>query len=131
MKGRIIGIKIGSTFVPCETSCNFTASSETIATSNSANGNFKTSIAGYRSWSVTVNGNLEISNNEAGAIKLVEAIKNGSNLSLIMTFIKSAMGTFKIEGNVRPTSVSIDFPSTGLATWSGTLDGNGAYTITY
>lgn len=131
MKGRIIGIKIGSTFVPCETSCNFTANSETIPTSNSANGNFKTSIAGYRSWSVTVNGNLIISNNEAGAIKLVEAIKNGSNLSLIMTFIKSSMGTFKIEGNVRPTSVSIDAPSVGFATWNGTFEGNGEYTITY
>lgn len=131
MNARLIGIKIGSTFVPCETSCNFTANGERIATSNSTNGNFKTSIAGYRSWSVTVNGNLNIDSNSAGGLKMIEAIKNGTTVTLILTYIYSSMGTFKIEGSANPVSVSIDAPSTGKVVWSGSFEGNGEYTITY
>lgn len=131
MRGRLIGIKIGSTFVPCETGCDFNASSESIPTSNSANGNFKTSIAGYRSWAVNVNGNLRINSSESGVMALLTALKNGTNVTLTMTFIQTSTTVFSISGTARPNNINISAPSNGIATWSGSFEGVGAFTATY
>lgn len=131
ISGRLIGIKVGSTFIPCETGCSFDAGSERLPTSNSTNGNFKTSIAGYRSWSVGVNGNLVINSSESGAMKLLDALKNGTNVTLTMTFIQTSTTVFTITGTASPINISINVPSVGVVTWSGTFEGNGAFTTTY
>ena len=131
MNGRILGIKIGSTFVPCEMSCDISVDGERIATSSSDNGNWRTSIAGYRSWKVTVNGKFEITANEADALKLIEAIINGVNVSIVMSLRVTSTKSLLIGGTAGTTNVAISAPSSGEATWSGSFDGVGALSLTY
>lgn len=131
MNGRILGIKIGSTFVPCETNCDISIDGERINTSSKANGNWRTSIAGYRSWKVTVNGKFEITASEADALMLIQAIINGTNVSIAMSLRVTSSQTLLIGGTAGTTNVTISAPSTGDATWSGSFDGVGVLSLTY
>lgn len=131
MNGRIIGISIDGEFVPCETGCSISIDGEMIPTSSHENGNWRQSIAGYRSWKVSVNGNLEINSSPAGTMELIKAIKNGSVLELIMTMRVSNAQVFVAQGRARATNITIDAPSSGAATWSGSFDGQGELGLTY
>lgn len=131
MNGRIIGISIDGEFVPCETGCDFSVDGELIPTSSSEYGSWRTSIPGYRSWKVGVNGNLVINSSPAGAMELIKAIKSGTELELIMTMRVSNAEVFIIQGRARPTNVTLNAPGSGAATWSGSFDGNGEFSITY
>lgn len=131
MNGRIIGIKIGGEFVPCETSCDFSIDGERISVASKENGSWRKSIAGYRSWRVGVTGNLVINNNPAGAMALITAIMNGVNVQLIMTMRITNAEVMTITGNAGTTNVTINAPSTGVATWSGSFDGVGEFTLAY
>lgn len=85
MNGRIIGLKIDDEFVPCETACDISFDGERISIASKENGNWRKSIPGYRSWKATVNGKFEIDASPAGAIALMQAITNGTDVYVIMT----------------------------------------------
>lgn len=131
MNGRVLGIKINDVFVPCETACDISVDGERIATSSSENGNWRTSIAGYRSWKASVNGQFEIDNSVAGALGLIQAIKDGVNIEIIMTLRITSTQSLLIGGTAGTTNVSISAQSTGLATWSGTFEGVGELDLDY
>lgn len=131
MNGRIIGIKVDGEFVPCETGCDFSVDGERIATSSKENGSWRNSIAGYRSWKVGVNGNLVINGSPAGAMLLTRAIILGTNVQLIMTMRITNAEIMTITGTVGTTNITINAPSVGLATWSGSFEGVGAFTLDY
>lgn len=105
MNGRLLGIKIGTSFVPCETACDISIDSERIATSSSENGNWRTSIAGYRSWKATVNGKFEITSDEADALALIQAIIDGVNVELVMTLRVTSTQSLLIGGTAGTTNV--------------------------
>lgn len=131
MNGRIIGIKVDGIFVPCETSCDISFDGERISTSSSENGNWRASIAGYRSWKASVNGNFEIDTSPGGALALMQSIINGTDVQLIMTLRITTTQVLIIGGWAGTTNVTINAPSVGLATWSGSFDGVGAPSLNY
>lgn len=134
MNGRILGIKIGNTFVPCEMSCDISIDGERIATSSKENGNWRNSIAGYRSWKASVNGKFELNSaeaSEAGSLGLIQAIIDGVNVELVMTLRIDSTQSLLIGGIAGTTNISISGASTGDATWSGAFDGVGLLDLDY
>ena len=131
MNGRIIGIKINDEFVPCETSCDISFDGERILTSSAENGNWRKSKAGYRSWKASVNGRFEINASPAAALGLMQAIKDGVDVELIMTLRITSTQSLLIGGTAGTTSVNISAASTGQATWSGSFDGVGEPSLDY
>lgn len=134
MNGRILGIKIGDTFVPCEMSCDISIDGERIATSSKENGNWRNSIAGYRSWKASVNGKFELNSaeaSEAGSLGLIQAIIDGVNVELVMTLRIDSTQSLLIGGIAGTTNISISAGSTGEATWSGNFDGVGLLDLDY
>lgn len=131
MNGRVLGIKIGTSFVPCETNCDISVDGERINTSSKANGNWRTSIAGYRSWKATVNGKFEITANEADALELIQAIIDGVDVELVMSLRVTSTQSLLIGGTAGTTNVTISAPSNGEATWSGSFEGVGLLDFNY
>lgn len=131
MNGRVLGIKINGVFVPCETNCDISIDGERIATSSAENGNWRSSIAGYRSWKATVNGKFEIDDNASSALALIQAIIDGVDVELIMTLRITSTQSLLIGGMAGTTNVSISAPSTGESTWSGSFDGVGQLDLDY
>lgn len=131
MNGRIIGVKLDGEFVPCETGCDVSFNGERINISSSENGNWRKSIAGYRSWNVGVNGDFVINESPASFLELVKAIDEGRDIDLIITMRVSNAQVFTIMGTVGTTNVTLNAPSTGKATWTGSFDGVGRPNIDY
>lgn len=134
MNGRILGIKIGETFVPCEMSCDISIDGERIATSSKENGNWRNSIAGYRSWKASVNGKFQLDESEgseAGSLGLIQAIIDGVNVELVMTLRIDITQSLLIGGIAGTTNITISGASTGDATWTGTFDGVGLLDLDY
>lgn len=58
--GKLIGFQVDGTYTPCETSCSMNLANEQLDASSESNGNWRYSIEGYKSWSMSVSGKLVI-----------------------------------------------------------------------
>ncbi|NGM61675.1 hypothetical protein G5B30_07060 [Sphingobacterium sp. SGG-5] len=124
--GRLLGLRIGSDFVPCEMGLTLNFEVEKRDRSSSANGSWKHHRNGYKGWNAVVNGKLLISSLSGSFNSLFRAYLNDEELSLVIQNRDPNGQPFEIWGNATIKQGTMEAPSVGKATWSITFEGNGA-----
>lgn len=100
-------------------------SAETVdATSKDTAGFWKESLAGFKEWSIDCDGAFVESDAAYGLLET--AFLNSKNVNV---YIELPSGT-KYKGNSTITDFSLEFPYDDLVTYSISLQGSGALTVT-
>lgn len=130
--GSLIGLSINGAFTSCETSCQINFNQVMIPSSAIDSGGFAEFVAGLRSWTISVNGNL-----------LLESVPNDIKALIMSGFINQLplFAEFKTQpsseiqmsfsGAVLFNTASISAANTGVSNWTATLQGTGKLTPTY
>lgn len=130
--GSLIGLNVNGAFISCETSCQINLNQVMIPSSAIDSGGWAEFIAGLRSWTISVNGNLLL---EAVGSDIKALIQSGyiNQLPMFAEFSTrpSSDIQLKFSGAVLFNTASISAASTGLANWTAALQGTGKLTPTY
>lgn len=130
--GNLIGLIINGAFVSCETSCSINFNQNMIPSSAVDSGGWAEFVAGLRSWTISVNGNLllEVVGNDIKSL-----IQTGyiNQLPMYAQFSTRPSSDIQLQfsGTVLFSTASITAASTGVANWTATLQGTGKLTPTY
>lgn len=124
--GRMLGLRVGTDFVPCELNCTLNFDVDKRDRSSSVNGSWKHHRNGYKGWRMTVNGKLLVSSFAGSFNSLFDAYLNDVELSVMIQNRNSDGQPFAIWGNATIQSGTLEAPSTGAATWNVVFEGNGA-----
>lgn len=130
--GNLIGLIVNGAFVSCETSCTINFNQNMIPSSAIDSGGWSEFVAGIRSWTISVNGNLLL---EAVGSDIKALIQSGYINQHVMFAQFSTRPSSDIQlqfsGAVLFNTASITAASTGVANWTCALQGNGKLTATY
>jgi predicted secreted protein len=130
--GSLIGLIVNGAFVSCETSCSINFNQNMIPSSAVDSGGWQEYVAGIRSWTISVNGNLLL---ESVGSDIKALIQSGYINQHVMYAQFSTRPSSDIQlqfsGAVLFASGSITAASTGVANWTCTLNGNGKLTTNY
>lgn len=130
--GNLIGLMINGAFISCETSCQINFNQVMIPSSAIDSGGWAEFVAGLRSWTIAVNGNLLL---EAVPSDIKAIIQTGfiNQYPMFANFSTSPSEDIQLSfsGAVLFSQGSISAASTGNANWTATLQGVGALTATY
>lgn len=127
IRGALIGLTINGQFVSCETSCDFKFDVEMLPASASTSGRWKEFIAGIRSWSMTVNGNLLLATVGADIKTVLNAVLTGEEVALEFRTRGGISPYLIISGQALPQTGGISAPSSGNASWNITFQGTGPF----
>lgn len=130
--GNLIGLMINGAFVSCETSAQINFNQVMIPSSAIDSGGWVEFVAGLRSWTIAVNGNLLL---EAVPSDIKAIIQTGfiNQYPMFANFSTSPSEDIQLSfsGAVLFSQGSISAASTGIANWTATLQGVGALTAMY
>lgn len=113
------------------TSTDFEITKDTIdATNKDGAGNYKEFLVGLSSWTMSCEGIFEEDGSTANfsAKDLLDDMIAGAAIDVIMT--SAVQGDLQLEGSAVMTSFSWNAPVNDVATFSCTLQGSGALTVT-
>lgn len=127
IKGSLIGLEINGSFVSCETSCDFNFDIEMLPSSAVDSGRWKEFIAGIRSWSMSVNGNLLLATVGADVKTVLNAVMTGEEVNLRFRTRSIVSPYLIISGKALPMSGNITASSTGKANWTIQFQGTGPF----
>lgn len=130
--GSLIGLIVNGAFVSCETQCQINFNQNMIPSSAIDSGGWAEFVAGLRSWSISVNGNLLL---EAVGSDIKALIQTGfiNQLPMFAQFSTRPSSDVQLQfsGAVLFNTGSILAASTGVANWNATLQGTGKLNATY
>ncbi|MGY6209509.1 phage major tail protein, TP901-1 family [Cytobacillus firmus] len=125
MKCKVFIHKAGTSMVLAgQRNATLNRSAETIdATSKSSEGNWKESLPGFKEFSIDCDGAFVT--DDGAYIVLEEEFINGNTVDV---YLEMPNGS-KYFGNAVITDLPLEFPYDDLATYSVSLQGNGALTV--
>lgn len=130
--GSLIGLMINGAFVSCETSCQINFNQVMIPSSAIDSGGWAEFVAGLRSWTISVNGNLLL---ESVPTDIKGLITSGfiNQLPLFAEFKTQPSSDIQISfsGAILFNQASISAASTGVANWTATMQGTGQLSTSY
>lgn len=129
VRGALIGLRINGQYVSCETSCEFNFDVEMLPASAVTSGRWKEFIAGVRSWSMTVDGNLLLKTVGADIKTVLNAVLTGEMVELEFRTRGVIAPFLVIAGQGLPQTGTISAPGVGRATWNVVFQGSGPFTV--
>ena len=130
--GSFIGLMVNGAFVSCETACQINFNQVMIPSSAIDSGGWAEFVAGLRSWTIAVNGNLLL---EAVGSDIKAMIQTGyiNQYPMFAKFSTYPSEDIQLSfsGAVLFSQASISAASTGAANWSCTLNGTGLLKADY
>jgi predicted secreted protein len=130
--GNLIGLMINGAFTSCEVSCQINFNQVMIPSSAIDSGGWAEFVAGLRSWTLSVNGNLLLESvpNDIKALIMSGYI---NQLPVFASFSTMPFANIQVSfsGAVVFNTASIAAASTGSANWTATLQGTGELTPSY
>lgn len=123
--GRLLGLQVNGVFISCELSCDFTFQSDMLPASAVDSGRWKEFIAGIRSWSMSVNGQLLAEAAGADFKTLMLAAIAGDAVLVRWGTRTSAVTQMAMSGLAIPSNLQGTGPNKGSGTWTATLQGTG------
>lgn len=124
--GKLLGLQVGGLFISCEVSCNFNFQVAMLPASAVDSEGWVEFIAGLRSWSVQVDGQLLAEAVGADFKTILNAVFLRQQVLLIIGTRPSATTQMSIRGMALPSSGSFTGANKGSATWTTTFTGTGA-----
>lgn len=121
-----MGVQIGGLFISCEVNCQFNFNVNMLAASAIDSEGWSEFIAGLRSWTVTVDGQLLADAVGADFKTILNAVFLRQTLLITVGTRQSATTQMSITGNALPSSGSFTGPNKGVSTWTVTFQGTGA-----
>ena len=128
MKGRLIGVKLNDSWIPCEQDCTLNYSQEQLPTSSKVKGGWKDSIGGYKEWSIDVSGRLDVGSSNAFFNKVLERFIKEDD-AVYEIYFGSRIGaeqTFYLKGKARLQNGTLNANVDNNATRSESYVGCGA-----
>lgn len=125
LKGSMMGIAVGGTFISCEINAEMYFEKELIPSSATGSGKFAESTPGKRRWRMSVDGNLL---RRAMGADFKTLYRSWFNDELVQVEFRTRpfVDQYLIfRGNAWVQSGSALAPSTGLANWNIQLEGDG------
>lgn len=130
--GSLIGLMINGAFVSCEVSCQINFNQNMIPSSAIDSGGWAEFVAGLRSWTISVSGNLLL---EAVGSDIKALIQTGfiNQYPMFAEFSTQPSEDIQLSfsGAVLFNTASIAAASTGVANWTATLQGTGQLAANY
>jgi predicted secreted protein len=119
--GRLIGLQIGGIFISCEVSCAFNFQSDMLPASAIDSAGWREYIAGIRSWTMSVDGQL-----------LAEAV--GADFKTIMNAWIARLPLFLVWGTRLSATTQLSISGAALVSTGGATapsKGNATYTVSF
>jgi len=130
--GSLFGVYVGGVKVECEISADFSVDVEMLPASAIDSGRWVENIAGYRSWSLSVNGYMLLEAVAADGKSLLDAVLTGETLAIeFRTEPTSVDGTYIIAGNCLVQNFGVGSSSEDAVSWTVNLVGTGPFTTTF
>lgn len=130
--GSLFGVYVGGVKVDCEISADFSADVEMLPASAIDSARWTENIAGYRSWSMAVNGYLLLEAAAADGKTILDAILTGEILSIeFRTEPGSVDGSYIIAGDCLVQNFGIGSNSEDAVNWTVNMVGTGPFTATF
>lgn len=129
--GRLIGLQVNGIFISCEISCTFNFQAEMLPASAIDSAGWKEFIAGIRSWSMTVDGQLLAEAVGADFKTIFNTFFSRLPVLLIWGTRPSAVTQLSISGSALLASGSTTAPNKGSSTWNVVFQGTGALTTSF
>lgn len=124
---RLIGLKMDGKFFKCETGCSFNYDVQMLPASSVESGYFEESIPGKISWSMTVNGNLNLAIQPYNDfISILDKVRSRERVYLEMLTRSGISPFFSISGWAWPQSGNWD-ANDGISGWGNTFKGDGEF----
>lgn len=123
--GKLIGMRIGTDFVPCEIGLALNWEVDKLNTSSSVNGSWEHHRNGYKRWSASVDGRLLVSSLQSSFNSLFNAYLNDTPLALAIENRDPNGQPFMIWGEATIQQGTLEAPNVGKATWQMQFKGNG------
>lgn len=124
--GKLIGLRVGTDFVPCEVNVALTFEVDKLNTSSSVNGAWEHHRNGYKRWNVTVDGRLLVNSLQGSFNSLFDAYLNDTPLAIAIENRDANGQPIRIWGEATIQQGSLEAASTGKANWQMQFKGNGA-----
>lgn len=124
--GKLIGLSIDGAWTPCEIGCSLKFDNELLPASSESNGNWIHEIEGYKSWSMNVNGRVEV-----GAMASAFSTIVSKNMLPNQTYTLiwgSKDGAIALRGVARIRSIDSNAPSDTFTDYNIQFSGQGALT---
>lgn len=132
VKGNSLLLYIGSTPLAFAKSCDLSLSADSIDTSNKMSGNFKSSLQGVISWTISSDFLYTQVVGDSNFDTLMTSMLAGEAIDVVIgTYTDSAtfvMTSGKYSGKVHISSLSLKAEDGGLASCSVSLTGSGVLT---
>lgn len=119
-------IYLGGSLVAHTTDINFKLDNALVDATTRNSGGWKETIAGLRSWSLTVSGVIAF-DDTTGWMTFVQGIANRS--LFVVKFSTGITGDYYFTGNARIMATGAAAKMEATATFTGTIDGTGPLTI--
>lgn len=129
--GRLIGLKVNGVFISCEVSCDFNFQADMLPASAIDSAGWKEWIAGIRSWSMSVSGQLLAEAVGADFKTILNTFFTRLPVSLIWGTRPTATTQLSISGTALLASGTASAPSKGNATWNVVFQGTGALVTSF
>lgn len=123
--GKLIGMRIGIDFVPCEVSVTLNFEVDKLNTSSSANGDWEHHRNGYKKWNASVDGRLLVNSTEGSFNSLMDAYLNDTPLAIAIENRDPNGQPIRIWGEATIQQGTLEGASLGKATWQVQFRGNG------
>lgn len=132
IQGSLIGLMINGAFISCEVSSQINFNQVMIPSSAIDSGGWAEFVAGLRSWSITVNGNLllEVVPSDIKAL-ITTGFINRQPIFVMFSTQQSSEIQLSFSGAALFSQGSIAAAAVGVANWSATLQGVGKLTTAY
>lgn len=124
--GRLLGLQVNGIFISCEVSCTFNFNVNMLAASAVDSAGWAEFIAGLRSWTVNVNGQLLAEAAGADFKTLMNAVFLRQQVLVKIGTRSTATTQMSITGKAIPSSGNFTGANKGASTWTMTLQGTGA-----
>lgn len=129
--GRLLGLQIGGIFISCEVSCDFNFQSDMLPASAIDSAGWREFIAGIRSWTMSVSGQLLAEAVGADFKTVINAWISRLPIFLIWGTRPTATTQLSISGGALVASGSATGPSKGNASWTVSFQGTGELTTSF
>jgi len=130
--GRILGqsmrVLIGESVIECEDGFTLSVDGEEIDVSCKSSGNWGDTLAGTKTWNVSVNAKLEVDATTNGFFDILDNFVDGTELDIEITTHDGTAGIVGdkfISGTVVVGSTSLSGNRNEAVTWEATLLGRG------
>lgn len=131
LNGTDLGVYTGASpsLIGASTTCSLQLTRDTRDVSNKDSGGWKAVKTGQKSWSISTEGLYNPSGTN-GYIALYNAWTAGTELTLTLKSAGNPTGDYYWSGSAVITSLQMNAPNEGNATFSVTFQGTGALTMT-